>query len=143
MASIDLVIGNSLAALEQAQAGVQQFLDQQALDAETAFHVLFALEEVVSNIILHGDPGRGRLIQVRLERHAQRLQLEVQDDGITFNPLSHPAPDTGLPLADRPIGGLGIFLTRQLADSVAYQRRADRNVLTIGFSLPREGGGAA
>ena len=134
---MDIEIGNTLSELERLQEAAGSFLDQQGLGAETAFHVLFALEEVVSNIILHGAAQR---IQVRLEANPHQLYLQVQDDGPGFNPLLQPEPDTGLALDARPIGGLGIYLTRQLADTMDYQRLADGNLLSLGFPLPPDCG---
>jgi len=55
------------------------------------------------------------------------LKVEVIDDGRAFNPLEVPAPDLSLAMRDRPIGGLGIHLLRELADEVKYERRDGTN----------------
>ena len=57
--------------------------------------------------------------------------MTTSDDGIPSNPLGAGTPDTSLPLERRAIGGLGIHLVRSLVDDVTYQRRIDRNVLTL------------
>ena len=57
--------------------------------------------------------------------------LTVTDDGHPFNPLEAPEPKTDLPIEDRPIGGLGIHLLRELSDGMTYERRNGRNQVTI------------
>ncbi len=57
--------------------------------------------------------------------------MTISDDGVPFNPLTAATPDTGLSVADREIGGIGIHLVRNLVDEVSYQRRIDKNVLTL------------
>ncbi len=52
--------------------------------------------------------------------------------GWTPIPLSaEHLPDTSLAAKDRPLGGLGILLVRKMADDILYQRRIDKNVLTL------------
>ncbi|MCP4452100.1 MAG: ATP-binding protein, partial [Planctomycetes bacterium] len=55
----------------------------------------------------------------------------VADQGPAFDPLDRPDPDTTLSVDDRAIGGLGIFLTKQMMDDVSYERRQGKNVLTL------------
>jgi len=58
--------------------------------------------------------------------------MEVLDDARPFNSLEAGAPDTGLPLDERPIGGLGVEIVRRLMDTIAYARQDDgHNRLTI------------
>jgi len=59
--------------------------------------------------------------------------LRVIDAGRPFNPLEMPSPDTTLGIGEREIGGLGIFLARELSRAMAYDRRDDHNVLDIYF----------
>jgi len=63
--------------------------------------------------------------------------LTVSDDGVPFDPLAVAPPDTSLPLEQRPLGGLGIHLVRHLVDEVTYERRGDRNVLTLVKAVDR------
>ena len=65
--------------------------------------------------------------------------MTITDDGMPFNPLSAEAPDTDLSLEDREIGGLGIHLVRNLIDDVTYNRRIDKNVMTLVKDLDQEG----
>jgi serine/threonine-protein kinase RsbW len=55
----------------------------------------------------------------------------VEDDGPAFDPLLLPAPDVAASLEERKVGGLGVFLVRQMMDAVRYQRVATRNQLRM------------
>jgi anti-sigma regulatory factor (Ser/Thr protein kinase) len=64
--------------------------------------------------------------------YANRLvKVVFKDSGVEFDPLAKSDPDVTLPAKKRAIGGLGIFMTKKLMDSVSYERVNDKNVLTI------------
>lgn len=65
------------------------------------------------------------------------FNVEIADQGAAFDPLAAAAPDVALDLEDRPIGGLGIFLLREFANSISYRREDGWNRLTIGVSAGR------
>jgi len=62
-----------------------------------------------------------------------KFLVRVIDAGRPFNPLEQPSPDITLGIDEREIGGLGIFLARELSRAMAYDRREDHNVLDIYF----------
>lgn len=62
------------------------------------------------------------------------LKVEVADQDIEFNPLMASSPDMTADLEHRPIGGLGVFLVKKLAMSLAYRREDGWNRLTVGLS---------
>jgi hypothetical protein len=68
-----------------------------------------------------------------------RVGVTLTDDGRPFDPLGVAEPDTALPVEERRIGGLGIYLVRRMMDEVGYQRRADRNVVSLTKYLAEEG----
>ena len=65
-----------------------------------------------------------------------KLGLEIRDRGISFNPLERADPDLEAGLMERPIGGLGIVLMKELTDGIAWHRENDENCLTIIFAQP-------
>jgi len=91
------------------------------------------LEEVVANVFLHAYPeGQAGVAAVGyLVSGPGSLDVEVRDSGLAFNPLDAPDPDFNLSLENRPIGGLGVFLVKTLAESVAYERKDGENVLSF------------
>ena len=74
-------------------------------------------------------------IDLEFSRHAGVIAIVVSDGAAPFNPLLAPAPDTTAPVELRQVGGLGIALVRALVDDVCYERREDRNHLTIIWKL--------
>ena len=101
------------------------------------FAVDLAIDEVVTNVISYGfGDAAEHLIQVRLVLNSGELTLEVEDDGKPFDPLCQPPPNLTLALEDRPIGGLGIHLVRNLMDCTEYRRQHDRNLLIMRKKVP-------
>lgn len=100
---------------------------------EVAWRLRVALDEIVANIVTHGQPSSqarelGMDLWFRVEPGA--VEITVADDGPAFNPLLQPEPDLTLPLRARQPGGVGITLVKSLMDRVDYEW-TDRNVLTI------------
>jgi serine/threonine-protein kinase RsbW len=115
---------------------LREFGSAVALDAAQLQTFELALEEIFMNIVMHGSqPGSRPLVQVLLQRAAESVTMTVEDDGPEFNPLSLPPPDVTASLADRPVGGLGVFLVRKMMDTVSYSRIAGRNQLRISKRL--------
>ncbi len=62
---------------------------------------------------------------------SDHVKLEICDDGKPFDPLSLPEPDLSVPVEERPLGSLGVYLTRKLSRSIEYRRDETGNVLTV------------
>jgi anti-anti-sigma factor len=121
-------------------AAFAEFADAHAMPAAIRRSVSVALDELLSNTIAYGfagDGGGGGTVSIEVELRADRVCVTLTDNGKPFNPLEMSAPDTALPLQQRQVGGLGIHLARQVMDEVAYQRRADRNVVSLTKLLGR------
>lgn len=90
------------------------------------------LEELVLNTLTHGDISGLTKIDLDLESEGHALTIRLTDDGSPFNPLTDaPEPDVTLPLAERPIGGLGVYLVRTMGEDLEYRREHDRNHLKL------------
>ena len=91
-----------------------------------------ALEEHVTNVMRYAyEDTAPHEIRIRLALEPQRMQIEVEDDGRPYDPLSRPPVDTSEPLEEKPMGGLGIHLIRSLMDEVDYRREAGKNILRM------------
>lgn len=133
---VELRLANNLAALADLADRVERFGAEQRLPASVVNALNVALDEAVSNAINHGyDAGVGGEIAVRMRRRPDSVLVEVEDDGRPFDPLQAPPPDLTLPLEQRPVGGLGIHLIRNLMDELSYARVGGRNVLKMAKHL--------
>ena len=93
------------------------------------------LEEIVVNVARYAYPkSKPGTADVRWAVTVPgRLLVQVRDRGRPYNPLDGAPPGLEQELTDRPVGGLGIFLVKSLADSASYAREGDHNVLSFRF----------
>jgi len=98
--------------------------------------IKLSMEELLTNIFFYAYPDDEGHVEVAWSAESEgRLRIEVTDWGMPFDPLAFKAPDLELDFAERDIGGMGIFLARQLADQMSYRRSRDANHLTVIFRL--------
>jgi anti-sigma regulatory factor (Ser/Thr protein kinase) len=120
------------AQLSQLTQFLQQFWSAADLPPAEAMTFELALEEIFMNVVMHGSPaGRLAQVEVSLALCDACLTLMVQDDGPSFDPLSLAAPDVTAGLEERRVGGLGVYLVRQMMDTVSYQRLGGHNQLSM------------
>ena len=118
--------------LERLSELVEEFGARHDLPPKVLFALNLALEEILVNVIAHGYQGSAdHQIIVRLALDDGEVRAEVEDDARPFNPLEAPEPDLSKPLEERPIGGLGIHLTRKMMDGLVYRRQGDKNLLVM------------
>lgn len=86
------------------------------------------VEELVVNIV---DYSQSDYIDVEIMRDEKSLTLRFHDGGVPFNPLERGFPDFSIPMENRKIGGLGIFLVTKYMDTVAYEHAGGENILTV------------
>jgi serine/threonine-protein kinase RsbW len=100
-----------------------------------------AVDEICSNIIRHAYSGQGGQLQVSVQTVPDGVQLTIRDWGAAFDPDTVSVPDVDAPLEQRPLGGLGLFLVRQLVDDLRFDFDQDRgNSVTMVKQFSREGG---
>jgi len=88
------------------------------------------------NVIDYAYPyGEKGSITIKADSNHREVRFTIIDSGIPFDPTSVLEADTTLDAQNRPIGGLGILLSRKLTDSVSYVRRNGQNVLTLTKSI--------
>ena len=122
--------------LQEAMAFLHGFWQTESLPDELLFPFELALEEVFMNVAMHGGGEQGpATVWLELERADGRLNLSLSDDGRAFDPLALPTPDLDAPLEERPVGGLGVYLVREMMDDVSYSYRGGRNCLSMWKSL--------
>ena len=101
------------------------------LNEKGIFQIQLAVDEVVSNIILHGYTHQTGPILLTIWKENDKIIIRIQDRGEPFNPLEADEPDLGAPLEERSPGGLGIHFLKTVTDSVHYQFKDGKNILTL------------
>jgi len=130
--SLTIEVSNSRDAIAPASAKAESWLERYQPSPQALNLVLLAIEELVTNCIQYAyEEANEHTIMIVLSIEDGDLSISVIDDGHPFDPLTAPPPDFSLEVQDRPIGGLGIHLLRQLADNIAYERRDGTNRITL------------
>ena len=130
--TFSLVVRNERREVGRLMERIEKVAAEWGLSEDDTVNLNLILDEFVSNVIRHGFEDEGEHdIPVTLDLDGDVVNIRIEDDGRPFNPLEAPPPDLDLPIEERPLGGLGIFIARSLADTVEYRRENNRNVLLI------------
>jgi serine/threonine-protein kinase RsbW len=118
-----------LAGLEGVFGLLDEIWQAHGLPFEIQADLNISVEEILSNVIRHGSASQP--IEMRIVVRPENITIELQDRGISFDPLCQAPPDVTLPLEQRRAGGLGIFMVTRMMDKVSYERRQDVNCFTM------------
>ena len=125
-------VGADSAGVARANAAFAEFAETNALPGAVRRSLNVALDELLANELSHGMAGRDAgSVTIAMELDQERLTVTLTSDGPPFDPFGQAAPDTTLSVDERPIGGLGLHLVRQLMDEVSYERRDGQNVVAL------------
>ena len=129
---LSMAIQTSRDELARITTAIEGLTQQDDWPDELVFRVNLVLEELVLNIIDYGQDGSVPDIALEIESEADSIRIELSDRGRPFDPLTEaPEPDLTSALGERSVGGLGVYLTKELMDEVRYSREAHRNRLSI------------
>ena len=111
---------------------VLDFVNEKINDysTKTQNHIRIAVDEIFSNIAryaYHPEVG-GAVVRIAV---GADIIIEFEDSGIPYDPLTQPEPDISLPADERKVGGLGLFMVKNLMDSLEYRHEGNKNILTI------------
>ena len=131
-----LVLKNEIAEINRLAIFIEELGEEMNLAPDLVFNLNLVLEEAVSNVIFYAYPQEERQeIVLTAKKTDKNLIFVLTDSGKEFDPTKAPDADITLSAEDRQIGGLGIFLIRQIMNKVEYQRIEGKNVLTLGKVL--------
>ncbi|MCW4455767.1 ATP-binding protein [Flavobacterium sp. MXW15] len=122
-----LRIAPALEQLAELTARLDAVLAEHGVAHERVGRVRLIVEELVCNAITHGHAAGGCELRLDLLLEQDALVLELRDAGPPFDPCQAAAPALEADAALRPIGGLGLYLVRQLADHIDYCRLDGQN----------------
>ncbi len=120
-----------LTALDDVFAFLDEAFSAYEVDTASAYAVNFAVEEFFTNMVKY-EPEGDHSVSIRVEREANRLTVRMVDTGVQpFDVTNARAPDLSGSLEDRPVGGLGIHISKELLDSVTYDYGKGKSTITF------------
>ena len=130
---LEVSLTPDLSALATLTGLIQEFGAAHALSDEIQGRLNLMLDELVTNSVTYGLPKVPEPeLRLRLYIDQDTVVAQIEDNAAAFNPFEEaPKADPTLELEERPIGGLGVFLVKQLAESTAYERVDGRNRVTV------------
>lgn len=130
--TISTTLKNQLSEVSKLYEKLETFGQTEHIPEGVIASMNLALEEILTNIISYGyQDTQEHKISLRLTLEEESLVAEIEDDGAPFNPLDSPDPDITLPIEERPIGGLGIHLTKKMMDEITYAQHNGKNLLRL------------
>jgi Anti-sigma regulatory factor (Ser/Thr protein kinase) len=129
----ELEIDAEEAKLAEVQTFVEERLEAVDCPMKALMQINVAVEEIFVNIASYAYvPEKGKAkVRVEISGEPVSVTITFEDRGIPYDPVAREDPDITLPASQRAIGGLGIFMTKQIMDDVAYEYRDGQNILTL------------
>ncbi len=90
------------------------------------------VDEIFGNIAdyAYDDKPGPVVISVDADEEGE-IELIFSDEGKPYDPLSNEEPDVSLPARERSLGGLGIFMVKNVMDVLGYEYKNGRNIFTM------------
>ena len=138
--SVSLRVRNELSELTRLAEWLNTCAEQHSIPEQTAQHVDLCIAEAVTNIMTHGFADEGaHEIALSLEQQGKDVVLQIEDDGVAFDPTEAEPPPLAT-LDSTRIGGWGMRIVRRFSDELRYRRIDGRNCLTLVFHQPTPAG---
>lgn len=112
---------------------VEERLEAADCPVKALMQINVAVEEIFINIASYAyvqETGKAK-VRVEVSEAPVSVTITFVDHGIPYDPVAREDPDVTLPASERDVGGLGIFMTKQIMDDVAYEYRDGQNILTL------------
>jgi len=128
----ELRIKNKISELERVAQFIEQIGEELQLDMELQMNLNLVMEEMVSNVIFYAYPrDEDSEIELLAKCDGKRLTFVISDQGKEFDPTAKEDADPDVNPAEREIGGMGIFIVKNIMNQVTYQRLEGKNLLTM------------
>ena len=128
----ELKLKNRMEELEHVNQFVEEIGEELGLDMELQMNLNLVIEEMVVNVISYAYPeGKEADIELVAESDGKELTFVLSDQGKEFDPTLREAADMDVNPAERDLGGMGIFIVKNIMNKVTYQRLEGKNLLTM------------
>ena len=133
----EIIIKNDSQELIRVAAFIEEIGEEIGIDMDLQMNLQLVLEEIVSNVIFYAYPeGTTADISLSADFDGKVLILTLSDEGRAFDPTKKEDVDIIANPMDREQGGLGIFIVKNIMDTVDYQRTKGKNILTMTKNIP-------
>lgn len=129
----EIVVEATIESIPTVTAFVDEQLEQLECPMKTQMQVDVAIDELFSNIAYYAyNPEIGSAtVRVEVAEDPLAVVITFIDNGIPYDPLANADPDITLPIEERGIGGLGIYMVKKTMDDVSYEYKDGQNILRI------------
>ncbi len=121
--------------MEQVIGFVEEKLNEIGCPMKVSMKILVCVEELYVNIVNYAYGGEAGPCTLEIETgepdEKGYVRIILHDCGVPFDPLSGEEPDISLSADDREIGGLGIFMVKNIMDKISYSYENKKNILTM------------
>ena len=125
-------VANRLQEIDRVNDVFNEFAERENVPVALRRKMNICFDEILNNIVTYGYDGDDeRAIDIDVKVSEGNLIVTITDDGKPFNPFDERSPDVTLSVEDRPIGGLGVHLVRNIMDRVSYERHGEKNVVRL------------
>ena len=128
----EIKLKNQVGELARVNQFIEEIGDELGLDMELKMNLNLVMEEMVSNVIFYAYPeGKTADIELLAESDGKELTFVLSDRGKEFDPTMKEDADPDVNPIVRDIGGMGIFIVKNIMNEVTYQRLEGKNLLTM------------
>ena len=110
-------------------------LEEISASEKSIYQIHLALEEILVNIIEYAYQDKKGEIKISFDIKENNINVIIKDKGVEFNPLSKEDPTLNESINNRSIGGLGIYIIKNIVDEIKYERTNNENVLSFKKSI--------
>lgn len=129
---LTLKLTNTLDEIDCIWFGIETKLKDYCLTKREQFQINLVVEELFTNIVSYAfEDNNVHDICVNIRIEKKHLVVELEDEGVPFNPLEFTPPDLSAPLSERTEGGLGIYCCKKMIPQLSYERHNNKNRVTI------------
>ena len=129
--SFEMTIESDSSEIPAVSASLEAIMHAHGFSTDDILDTQLAVEEVITNIIDHGYKNACGEIIISCRINLNQAEVRIKDTAPRFDPLSLPEPKLDGTIQDRKIGGLGVFLIRQVMDEISYQYENGQNTLVL------------
>ena len=128
----EICIKNKVSELEKVAQFIEEIGEELGLSMELQMNLNLVMEEMVTNVIFYAYPQDEEAdIELLAKSDGKELTFVLSDQGKEFDPTAKEDNDLSVNPAERELGGMGIFILKNIMNKVTYQRLEGKNLLTM------------